>query len=62
MQIDHETQAFLDLYMKRGSKTYTPPETVAREGDTVSIYRQMQEIAAQEAEMLNEIWAIRFSG
>ena len=61
MPVDKETQAFLDLYVSRDCKTYTPPAVVDPEGD-IATHQHLQEVAAQEVELLDEIAAVQFQG
>lgn len=61
MLVDQETQSFLNLYVKPGSKIYTPPATVDPEGDLASS-QHFQEVAAQEVELLDEIASVQFYG
>ena len=61
MSVDRETQAFLALYIAPGTKTYTPPATADPVGD-IATRQHLQEVAAQEAELLGEIASVQFQG
>jgi hypothetical protein len=61
MSVDQETQIFLNLYVDTGAKTYRPPAINDPVGD-IATRRHLQEVAAQEVEMLDEIASIQFQG
>jgi len=61
MEADIQTQAFLDFYITRGSKVYTPPATEDKIGDIATV-NHLEEVAAQERDLLAKIANIKFAG
>ena len=61
MGVDIQTQAFLDLYIPRGTKVYTPPATEDKIGDIATV-NHLEEIAAQERDLLAKLANVRFGG
>ena len=59
-EVDHETQAFLDLYVDENG-VYSPSVVVDPAGDA-EIHQRLEKVAAQEAELLHEILSVRFRG
>ena len=61
MGVEIRTQAFLDLYIPRGSRVYTPPATEDVTGN-MAARQHFEEVAAQEGIMLAKIANHRFRG
>lgn len=59
MEIDYETQEFLDLYVQ-GKETYTPPATEDIEGRQL-IHAEMLLVREEENQLLNKLRNTRFS-
>jgi len=58
---DTKTQAFLDLYVDRNSRVYRPPATEDVAGNIATV-QHLEEVAAQERDLLAKIADIPFTG
>lgn len=61
MEVDKETQAFLDLYVPRDVKVYSPPATEDVDGN-IAARKYFQEVRQQESEMLAKLENAIFFG